>query len=160
MHTEASSGSDSRLLVGKCECGTVRYRVEDAFAYAMNCHCSRCRAATGSAFKAFAGIEREKLEDIALKGRDFAGLLGEDSGEPLAVQVEDPQTGLAGQQIAKAIREYLVVGHGADRTPEPSALLSSASVGRPGSRDARGVHVHREGLCDLFGGYDACFAER
>src|SRR5687767_8340908 len=28
----------------------------------MNCHCSRCRGATGSAFKAFAGIEREKLE--------------------------------------------------------------------------------------------------
>jgi hypothetical protein len=28
----------------------------------MNCHCSRCRAATGSAFKAMAGIEREKLE--------------------------------------------------------------------------------------------------
>ena len=36
--------------------------MEDAFGYAMNCHCSRCRAATGSAFKAFAGIEREKLE--------------------------------------------------------------------------------------------------
>jgi len=50
------------LLVGKCECGTVRYGVEDAFLYASNCHCSRCRAATGSAFKAFAGIEREKLE--------------------------------------------------------------------------------------------------
>ena len=30
--------------------------------YATNCHCSRCRAGTGSAFKAFAGIEREKLE--------------------------------------------------------------------------------------------------
>ena len=28
----------------------------------MNCHCSRCRAATGSAFKAMAGIERDKLE--------------------------------------------------------------------------------------------------
>ena len=27
-----------------------------------NCHCSRCRAATGSAFKPFAGIERENLE--------------------------------------------------------------------------------------------------
>jgi hypothetical protein len=26
-----------------------------------DCHCSRCRAATGSAFKAFAGIERAKL---------------------------------------------------------------------------------------------------
>ena len=40
----------------------MRYRVADAFLYAANCHCSRCRAATGSAFKAFAGIEREKLE--------------------------------------------------------------------------------------------------
>ena len=27
-----------------------------------NCHCSHCRATTGSAFKPFAGIEREKLE--------------------------------------------------------------------------------------------------
>jgi hypothetical protein len=50
------------MLRGKCECGAVRYRVADAFVYAMNCHCSRCRAGTGSAFKAFAGIEREKLE--------------------------------------------------------------------------------------------------
>jgi hypothetical protein len=75
MHTEASSGSDSRLLVGKCECGTVRYTVDDAFAYAMNCHCSRCRAATGSAFKAFAGIEREKLE--LTDGRDALLVVGE-----------------------------------------------------------------------------------
>jgi hypothetical protein len=50
------------MLVGECGCGTVRYRVADEFLYALNCHCSRCRAATGSAFKAFAGIEREKLE--------------------------------------------------------------------------------------------------
>jgi hypothetical protein len=64
MGTELLSGSEvgSRVLVGKCECGTVRYRVADAFLYASNCHCSRCRAATGSAFKPFAGIEREKLE--------------------------------------------------------------------------------------------------
>jgi hypothetical protein len=54
--------SGDRLLLGKCECGAVRYRVADAFLYAANCHCSRCRAATGSAFKAFAGIERSKLE--------------------------------------------------------------------------------------------------
>jgi len=49
------------ILQGSCECGTVRYEVEDAFLYAANCHCSRCRAATGSAFKPFAGIERDKL---------------------------------------------------------------------------------------------------
>ena len=50
------------MLAGKCECGRVRYTVADEFLYASNCHCSRCRAATGSAFKPFAGIEREKLE--------------------------------------------------------------------------------------------------
>ncbi len=50
------------MLNGKCECGAVRYRVADDFRYAANCHCSNCRAATGSAFKPFAGIEREKLE--------------------------------------------------------------------------------------------------
>jgi hypothetical protein len=49
-------------LTGKCECGAVQYRVADEFRYAANCHCSNCRAATGSAFKAFAGIERDKLE--------------------------------------------------------------------------------------------------
>jgi hypothetical protein len=54
--------ADDRLLAGKCECGAVRYAVPDAFLYAMNCHCSNCRAGTGSAFKAFAGIERDKLE--------------------------------------------------------------------------------------------------
>jgi len=50
------------VLSGKCECGAVRYRVADEFRYAANCHCSNCRASTGSAFKPFAGIEREKLE--------------------------------------------------------------------------------------------------
>ena len=54
--------SDGRQLEGNCECGAVRYRVADEFRYAANCHCSNCRAATGSAFKPFAGIEREKLE--------------------------------------------------------------------------------------------------
>jgi hypothetical protein len=60
MKGDGTSGE--RLLLGKCECGAVRYRVADAFLYAANCHCSRCRAATGSAFKAFAGIERSKFE--------------------------------------------------------------------------------------------------
>jgi hypothetical protein len=42
----------------------------------MNCHCSRCRAATGSAFKAFAGIAREKLEITA--GDDKLLVFGDD----------------------------------------------------------------------------------
>jgi hypothetical protein len=67
--------SDSRVLAGKCECGSVAYRVADAFLYAANCHCSRCRAATGSAFKPFAGIEREKLE--LTSGADQLLIVGE-----------------------------------------------------------------------------------
>jgi hypothetical protein len=68
----------SRQLRGKCECGAVQYRVADAFLYAMNCHCSACRAATGSAFKPFAGIEREQLELTA--GSDQLLVFGEDDG--------------------------------------------------------------------------------
>ena len=67
---------DARVLVGGCWCGAVRYRVADAFEYALNCHCSRCRAATGSAFKAFAGIEREHF--AVTDGMDALLVVGED----------------------------------------------------------------------------------
>jgi len=67
---------DNHRLVGGCWCGAVRYRVADEFLYALNCHCSRCRAATGSAFKATAGIEREKFELI--KGADHLLVYGDD----------------------------------------------------------------------------------
>src|SRR4051794_41609150 len=50
-----------KTLTGGCDCGAVGYAVADEFEYASNCHCSRCRASTGSAFKSFAGIPREKL---------------------------------------------------------------------------------------------------
>jgi len=65
------------VLEGSCECGAVRYRVEDAFLYAANCHCSRCRASTGAAFKPFAGIEREKLE--LTRGADTLLVFGEEN---------------------------------------------------------------------------------
>lgn len=38
-------------------CGAVCHAVLDDFEYAMNCHCSACRAATGAAYKPIAGIE-------------------------------------------------------------------------------------------------------
>jgi catechol 2,3-dioxygenase-like lactoylglutathione lyase family enzyme len=79
MLTETAPERDAgtRVLVGRCYCGAVRYRVEDAFVYASNCHCSNCRATTGSAFKPFAGIEREKLE--ITDGRDSLLIVGDDS---------------------------------------------------------------------------------
>ena len=65
-----------RMLAGRCYCGAVSYRVADEFRYALNCHCSNCRAATGSAFKPFAGIERDRLELTG--GGDTLLIVGDD----------------------------------------------------------------------------------
>ena len=68
----------TRRLSGRCECLAVRYTVADEFRYAANCHCSNCRAATGAAFKPFAGIERDKLE--VTEGADRLLVWGDDDG--------------------------------------------------------------------------------
>jgi hypothetical protein len=98
MRTESSSDSDAgnRLLAGGCWCGAVRYRVADAFRYAANCHCSRCRAATGSAFKPFAGIEREKLEID--HGVDALLVVGEEG-------LNDTRCGECGSLLFSVVRD-------------------------------------------------------
>jgi hypothetical protein len=98
MRPELASGdaSENRMLVGKCECGAVRYRVADAFRYAANCHCSRCRAATGSAFKPFAGIERERLE--ITEGADALLVFGEDD-------LNNTRCGACGSLLFSVVRD-------------------------------------------------------
>ena len=66
----------AKTLNGTCFCRAVRYEVADEFRYAMNCHCSDCRRTTGSAFKPFAGIEREKL--TVTEGVDKLMIYGDD----------------------------------------------------------------------------------
>lgn len=66
-----------RILNGKCLCGDVCYEVADDFRYCLNCHCSNCRRATGSAFKPFAGIERAKLR--LTRGADQLLIFGKQS---------------------------------------------------------------------------------
>jgi hypothetical protein len=70
--------ASNRTLAGKCFCGTVYYAVPDEFVYAANCHCSNCLRATGSAFKPFAGIDRDKLS--ITKGRDSLLIFGGENG--------------------------------------------------------------------------------
>ena len=84
------------VLVGRCECGAVSYRVADAFLYAANCHCSRCRAATGSAFKSFAGIERRKLEIV--EGHDSLRVHGDD-------ELNDTRCATCGSLLFSVVRE-------------------------------------------------------
>jgi hypothetical protein len=86
----------SRMLDGSCECGAVRYQVADEFMYASNCHCSSCRAATGSAFKPFAGIEREKLE--LLSGDDALLINGEE-------ELNDTRCARCGSLLYSVVRD-------------------------------------------------------
>ena len=66
----------ARILTGKCFCGAVAYTVADEFLYAAFCHCSDCRRTTGSAFKPFAGIERDKF--ALTRGQDGLLIFGDD----------------------------------------------------------------------------------
>ncbi|MDX6475728.1 MAG: hypothetical protein QOH95_1239 [Gaiellaceae bacterium] len=93
--TSSESGTIDRVLTGKCRCGAVRYEVSDAFLYAANCHCSGCRAATGSAFKAFAGIEKEKL--TITEGLDSIAVFGEK-------ELNDTRCGACGSFLFSVVR--------------------------------------------------------
>jgi hypothetical protein len=50
------------VLRGRCGCKTVVFEVLGEFVAAYNCHCSNCRAMTGSAFLPWGEIARGKLE--------------------------------------------------------------------------------------------------
>ncbi len=100
-----SDDAGARVLEGRCECRAVRYRVRDEFAYAANCHCSNCRAGTGSAFKPFAGIERYKLELVT--GGDTLLVWGDDRGN-------HTRCGICGSFLYSVVRdgEYVHVALG------------------------------------------------
>jgi len=89
-------GKAGRSLTGKCFCGAVQYIVADAFLYAANCHCSQCRRTTGSAFKPFAGIERDKLR--VTNGEDKILRFGDETGH-------DVHCNLCGSLLFSVVRE-------------------------------------------------------
>ena len=70
--------ASSRVVVvlrGRCECNAVAYEVSDEFVAALNCHCSNCRAATGSAFLPWGEIARTELR--VTKGADSLMVIGD-----------------------------------------------------------------------------------
>ena len=86
----------TKTLIGKCFCGAVQYVVPDEFRYAMNCHCSNCRRTTGSAFKPFAGIEREKF--TVTQGQDGLLIYGGD-------KAHDAHCGKCGSLLYSVVRD-------------------------------------------------------
>jgi hypothetical protein len=93
------------VLQGRCECRAVRYQVPDEFLYAANCHCSNCRAGTGSAFKPFAGIERSKLSVV--EGADRLLVWGDE-------YLNHTRCGVCGSLLFSVVRdgEYVHVALG------------------------------------------------
>jgi hypothetical protein len=109
----------SRKLTGTCLCGAIAYEVEDAFSYAMNCHCSNCRRATGAAFKPLAGIRRDRLRIIA--GNDRVMIFGEE-------RAHDVRCGTCGSLLYSVVRDgaYVHVAMGTLRdhpSIQPSAHI-------------------------------------
>jgi len=111
--------SGERVLAGGCECGAVRYQVPDAFRYALNCHCSRCRAGTGAAFKPFAGIEREKLEFTA--GEDKLFVFGDDAENHTRCAV-------CGSLLFSVVRDGAYVHIALGSLAEAPSLLPTAHI--------------------------------
>ena len=89
-----------RLLGGKCFCGAVHYAVVDEFAYAANCHCSNCRRTTGSAFKPFAGIARDRLG--ITKGEGNLMTFGDENGN-------DTHCKRCGSMLYSVVRDGAIV---------------------------------------------------
>ena len=91
-----------RTLAGMCLCGAVHYAVEDSFQYALNCHCSNCRRATGSAFKPFGGIEAHKLRITA--GAEYLHRFGGDK-LPQVHEAHDAHCGKCGSLLYSLVRD-------------------------------------------------------
>jgi hypothetical protein len=84
------------MLSGACFCRAIRFEVEDAFAYAFNCHCSGCRRTTGAAFKPLAGIRREAFRVTA--GSDDLLIYG-------SPEHHDAHCGICGSLVYSLVRE-------------------------------------------------------
>jgi len=109
----------TRKLTGKCFCGAARYEVADEFVYAANCHCSNCRRTTGSAFKPFAGIERDKFHLIA--GEDELLIFGDESGH-------DAHCGRCGSLMYSLVRDGAYVHVAMGTLVDDPAIRPSAHI--------------------------------
>ncbi|MBR0899224.1 GFA family protein [Bradyrhizobium tropiciagri] len=118
-NANSHANSDDRILTGECYCRDVRYEVVDAFAYALNCHCSNCRRTTGSAFKPFAGIAREKFAVVS--GADALLIYGD-------AVTHDAHCGRCGSLLYSQVRDgaYVHVTMGTLR--EAPAIRPSAHI--------------------------------
>ena len=53
------------MLEGHCLCGKVRYEIDGALGPVVQCHCSMCRRASGSAFATNASVDAQAFRIVA-----------------------------------------------------------------------------------------------
>lgn len=75
----------------------MQYAVQNGFEYALNCHCSKCRRATGSAFKPLAGTRRANL--TFERGGDLLLIFGDETG------AHDVHCRMCGSLLFSVVRE-------------------------------------------------------
>lgn len=56
------------MIKGSCLCGKIEYELAEQGQFINNCHCSRCRKASGAAFGSFLHISKDYFK--WLKGED------------------------------------------------------------------------------------------
>ena len=84
---------DTDMPEGGCDCGYVRYRLQNTPLFVHCCHCRWCQRETGASYALNAMIESDKVERI--NGR--------------VLMVDTPSNSGKGQQIARCPRCYVAV---------------------------------------------------
>jgi hypothetical protein len=108
-----------RLLRGACYCRAVVFTIEDAFEYALCCHCSECRRRTGAAAKPFAGARTGTL--TITDGADSVLRLGGDDGHHASC-------GRCGSLLYSLVRDGAYVHVPLGVLIDPPAITPSAHI--------------------------------
>lgn len=84
------------MTTGSCLCGSIKYEIDQPLRFARNCHCSRCRKASGAAFATWAYVEVNTFRWV--QGEDR---LGQYQSSPAVTRTFCSVCGSAIQFIAK-----------------------------------------------------------
>jgi len=124
-----------KRLGGSCLCGHATYDVADAFDYALICHCSQCRRATGAAAKPFAGIAAHQLR---LHHPDRVVRYGEGAGKDATAH--DTRCARCGSLLYSLVREGAFVH-----------VTLGTLVDTPSIRPSAHIHVASKAEWDVIG---------
>ena len=56
------------MISGRCECGLVKYEIDDDITDFCHCHCSQCRRLHGAAYATFARVSRDAFRYVSGEG--------------------------------------------------------------------------------------------